>query len=369
MEQFLEREALNSNLKSVMDGDLIYPPNNQTKWDNERLSPLWDYIRGVSKSFEWKPFECILAFPARGNNISSMASLMNDLLVGKDGRPFPHYSEFQGKPTRVDAPPIERLREILAGRRKICMYDEIEHADTNVVHFKADENDGKRLIIEFYAFLWFEDWKYDLWSKRFIRDHLRYKDEIMCLAARVVNTIRSHVKNRSPENSQGLYDAVHIRRGDFQTQFPITEMSANEIVSELQDYIVPNSTLFICTDAFENMSFFEPIEKIYDVHYLHDFTETLFDVNPNFFGLVEQVVASRSRFFFGTYYSTFSSFVVRLRGYFSVKEMQDGYKAGVLRNTFYLPRKFKKEMHLYQAVRQPFYSRVSPVAWRDIDKK
>jgi hypothetical protein len=99
--------------------------------------------------------------------------MMADVLVGKDGRPFPHYSEYQGRPVNVDAPTIERFREILAGRRKICMYDRKIHEDNPVVHFKADKYDGTRLITQFYAFLWFEDWRHDVWSKRFIRDNLR----------------------------------------------------------------------------------------------------------------------------------------------------------------------------------------------------
>jgi len=47
------------------------------------------------------------------------------------------------------------------------------HNDYPVVHFKADQVDGTRLIVPFYAFIWFEDWRHDLWAKRFIRDNLR----------------------------------------------------------------------------------------------------------------------------------------------------------------------------------------------------
>ena len=58
----------------------------------------------------------VLAFPAAGSDENHLYSMMNDVLVGKDGRPFPDYSEYQGRPTNVDAPPIERFREVLAGR-------------------------------------------------------------------------------------------------------------------------------------------------------------------------------------------------------------------------------------------------------------
>ena len=55
------------------------------------------------------------------------------------------------------------------------MHDRKIHEDNPVVHFKADKYDGTRLITQFYAFLWFEDWRHDVWSKRFIRDNLADK--------------------------------------------------------------------------------------------------------------------------------------------------------------------------------------------------
>jgi len=50
----------------------------------------------------------VLAFPAAGTDDQHLFSMMADVLVGKDGRPFPHFSEYQGRPVNVDAPPIER---------------------------------------------------------------------------------------------------------------------------------------------------------------------------------------------------------------------------------------------------------------------
>mmetsp|Transcript_24407 Transcript_24407/g.49913 ORF Transcript_24407/g.49913 Transcript_24407/m.49913 type:complete len:307 (+) Transcript_24407:1922-2842(+) len=156
MEEFLKREALSGNLKSLETGESAYPPSNRTQWDNQRLNPLWNYLRRVTKSFEiWEPTQCVMAFPAVGSDIRSVAALMHNILVGADGRTFPRPNDFQGAPTRVDAPPTERLREILAERRKICMYDDNMHANYSVVHFKAEE-DGTRLITDFYTFLYFE---------------------------------------------------------------------------------------------------------------------------------------------------------------------------------------------------------------------
>ena len=62
MEQFLEREGLNGHLKSKLDGSTIYPPENQIRWDNRRLDPLWKYIRNVTKTFQWNPKQCVSSF-------------------------------------------------------------------------------------------------------------------------------------------------------------------------------------------------------------------------------------------------------------------------------------------------------------------
>jgi len=97
--------------------------------------------------------------------------MMDDVNTSKDGRPFPDPSEFQARPTNVDAPVIERFREILAARHQLCTYDKNMH--DKVLHFGADQADDTRLLVPFYSFLFFEDWKHDLWSKRFIRDNLR----------------------------------------------------------------------------------------------------------------------------------------------------------------------------------------------------
>ncbi|KAL9188523.1 hypothetical protein ACHAXT_006901 [Thalassiosira profunda] len=364
MEQFLEREALNGHLKSRVDEEAgaVYPPNNQIKWDNQRLDPLWTYIRSVGKSFKWNPKECVLAFAAAGTKEQQLFSMMADVLVEKDGRPFPHYSEYQGKPVNVDAPAIERFREMLAGRRKICMYDQSMHEENQVVHFKADpaDGDGTRLIANFYAFQLFEDWQHGLWSKRFIRDNVRYNNEIMCLSARIISALRGHARN-------GLYDSAHIRVGDFQQQFPMTKMDPTQMLAELQEHVAPGSTLFIATDE-RDPSFFDPLREVYDTKFIGDFGSLLADVNPNYYPLVEQVVASRGRIFFGTFYSTFSAFIMRLRGYYSVKERHDGHMTGVLLNSFYFGEEWKREMKLYQAIHKPLFGRDFPVAWRDIDR-
>lgn len=143
-------------------------------------------------------------------------------------------------------------------------------------------------------------------------------------------------------------------------------MDASEILAELKETIPPGGTLFIATNE-RNITFFRPIQEVYDVSFIGDFGSMLSDINPNYFPLVEQLVASRGRVFFGTFFSTFSAYIARLRGYWSVKEKHEGYMTGALQNTYFLPARYKKEMRLYQAIHKPLYQEF-PAAWRDIDR-
>ena len=100
----------------------------------------------------------------------------------------------------------------VADREELCIYD-IELQQKKLLHIQA--NRDVRLLTHFYAFIFFADWKQDLFSKRLVRDHVRIRDEIMCAAARVLEAVRERAKKK-PGNPEGLYDALHVRRGSIQ---------------------------------------------------------------------------------------------------------------------------------------------------------
>ena len=111
--------------------------------------------------------------------IDELKRVHGDMFAQKNGREKPSLEEFEGRPGPVDGPAEERMREMLCDRSKLCVYD-AELQEAPVVHFPASK--GSRLLTHFYAFVFFADWRADLWSKRFVRDHLRYIDEIMVRA-------------------------------------------------------------------------------------------------------------------------------------------------------------------------------------------
>lgn len=367
MEEFLEREAMTGNLVNQTTGKVAFPPFNRTKWDNLAYPPelrkLKAYLRDVTYKALWKTFSCLAAFPASGNHkdVEILKSIQAQLLNEKID-----VASFVDNPVPVNAPAIDRMRENLAKRSSICVYDE-EMQMQLVVNFMCNHELHIRLLVHFYAFLFFEDWRMDLWMKRFIRDHVRYKDEIQCAAARIIQAVRERSrKHPLPGIKPGEFDSFHIRRGDF--QFKETRISAEQIYLNSREELTPNATVYIATDE-TNREFFAPLQERYDVVFMDDFKDLLQGINTNYYGMIDQLVASQGRVFFGCWFSTFTGFITRIRGYHSVKDKLPGYEKGALPTSFYYaPITNKFALQKYVPMHHNFFPREFPTSWRDIDQ-
>ena len=84
-------------------------------------------------------------------------------------------------------------------------------------------------------------------------------------------------------------------------------------------------------------SFFEPFKEHYDVVFLDDFKEQIKGINTNFYGMLDQLIASKGRVFIGTWWSTLSGYVNRMRGYYIAKHKLDGYKDGSMESYYFYP--------------------------------
>lgn len=200
MQDFLKEEAMTGNLRNITSGKVAFPPGNRTNWDGMDPKELKEYLRDVTLTpLDWKPELCLAAFPSDDGpehfeELNNMMSVAN-----KEGLTW---KKFEDKPVDVDAAPLDRLLEASAGfQKKLCIYD-AEMQAAPVVHFMCYHKMRVRMLTHFYAFLFFEDWRQDLWGKRFVRDHLRYSDEIQCAAARVVAAVRKRARERIPWTTQ-----------------------------------------------------------------------------------------------------------------------------------------------------------------------
>jgi len=354
-EEFLHRYGKNGKLMNVKTGK----PEVWNEKSEHTSYSVKAYFRKIGVNPLWNPMDCIAAFPAaKGPEaIDHLRKAHKDMFAEVGGRKKPSLEEFEGKPIDVDAPLEERMRELLADRSEICVYD-TRLQEAHVLHFPAEK--GTRLLTHFYAFIFFADWRADLWSKRFVRDHLRYIDEIMCAAARVVEAVRKRSKNKD-----GLFDSMHIRRGDF--QYKKTRLEAKELIKKSKDKLEQGGLLYIATDE-RDKSFFKPFKDHYDVVFLDDFKEHIKGINTNFYGMLDQLIASKGRIFFGTWWSTLSGYVNRMRGYYIAKHKLEGYQDGSMESYYFYPDERKNQMKTYMPVKKPIYMREFPTSWRDIDK-
>lgn len=80
------------------------------------------------------------------------------------------------------------------------------------------------------AFAFFADRSMQSFYRRFVRDYMRYKDEIQCAGAELVGAVRADARRLAP-SFHGAYYALHIRRGDFQFKVRLMSLSVSHDLS------------------------------------------------------------------------------------------------------------------------------------------
>jgi hypothetical protein len=108
---------------------------------------------------------------------------------------------------RVEA----RMRRFGGGDRRAVYYEE-KYQKAHHLHFPGSQQ--YRILQHYYAFAFFASPAMQSFYKRFIRDYMRYRDEIQCLGHELVKAVRADA--RASGSPSGDYYALHIRRGDFQ---------------------------------------------------------------------------------------------------------------------------------------------------------
>uniref|UniRef100_A0A7S3P737 O-fucosyltransferase family protein n=1 Tax=Amphora coffeiformis TaxID=265554 RepID=A0A7S3P737_9STRA len=282
MEEFLKRVAMTGQMRNKVTNLVELPPQNLTDWNGQDVKVLKEWLRNVTHTPLWSPGSCLAAFPQDATEaaVNRLHGYMEEASKNPLKNPILQH------PPPVDSSPLVRLRENLAGRRQLCIYD-TEMQSEPVIHFMCYHKMRVRMLVHFYAFLYFEDYREDLWMKRFMRDHIRYKDPIQCAAARIVAALRKEF---------GDFDTFHIRRGDF--QFKRTRIEAKEIYNNVKDVLPEGRPLFIATDE-RDKKFFDPLKQHYEIRFLDDYKHLLDGVNTNFYGMIDQLVASKGKLFFG----------------------------------------------------------------------
>ncbi len=158
MEEFLKRKAITGQLKNITDGKVLRPPENRTNWDGEKMKPLWEYMRAVGpfpKGWE-DPTKSFAAIPSsKGEAAEKELQKAFDEIIASGVIPDP-LVDYVDEPVPVDGSMKDRMREMLAKRTSINIYDS-KLQNEELLHFRVEYEDA-RMLTHFYSFLFFQDW-------------------------------------------------------------------------------------------------------------------------------------------------------------------------------------------------------------------
>eukprot|EP00980_Cylindrotheca_fusiformis_P024726 scaffold12340_cov60-Cylindrotheca_fusiformis.AAC.2 len=148
MKEFLEL-FFEGKFRNKHTGDYSFPPKNLSDWNDctsQELNQLKMWLREEALLLEWDPEECMAAFPRPSNSSEELIDIHEE--IQREG--YPHYEEFVGKPTSVDASPKDGMRENWADRKGLCLYDsELQQAPW--VHFPVSHTGKYKSRIRIYG--------------------------------------------------------------------------------------------------------------------------------------------------------------------------------------------------------------------------
>jgi hypothetical protein len=190
-------------------------------------------------------------------------------------------------------PAFQRLRRFAAGRARFLQFTPPQQACETL-------RVTSPMLEHFYTFFFFADDANEHACRRFIRDYVRLRPELLALG-------------RSIAARLGAFSAAHVRRNDFLDQFPDQAIPDSRILEVLTAYLPKNLPLYVATDDRQH-SATALLRRHFNVRVAADFPE-IDALAPELLACVEQVVCALANSFVGTRLSTFSAYITRLRGY------------------------------------------------------
>jgi hypothetical protein len=264
---------------------------------------------------------------------------------------------------------IQRRVKKFCGVRPAVYYSKAMHG-APLWHFETMDL-RYRMLVHYYAQIFFTDPEIGNYYKRLVRDYLRYHDEVFCAAGKIMLALQYESYERDlvagvkrstldlDSELVGGYSALHIRRGDL--QFKEVKFSAKEWYENTKELWKRDEVLYIATD--ENFKpWFDDFRQSHSgqLRFFSDYHELadLDSIDPTLYGMIDTLIASRGTIFAGTWFSTFSGYIVRLRGYYGMSKFSTYYS--------YLERKYF--MHSWMNVGEgSLYAREYPTGWTGID--
>ena len=295
--------AVRSTYSQVWDGELR---ESWRQW--LRTHPLWP---------AWDPLKFMICHPDVDTAIGA----------GESG---------------ADSPFVDR-------RTAVELSPEFDSAE--LCHVKVEPQKGYRYLGQVATMIAFADADAAKQQRCLLKYGVVYRRQVFELAARVIDAL-------------GLYEygAIHIRRNDF--QYDVARTVPENTIDNIRQLLNDNELLYIATDE-TGSSFFEGFERIWPIRRWRDVcgdhSSAVLDpaeVPAELVGLVEQVICAGARCFIGSHLSTFSSYIVRLRGYMHAPDT----------STYFHTRKYEKPISMsgtQSVLRASDYTQEHPIMWED----
>ena len=348
MDEFLERETRNSTGRFAADP----PPRNSGPF-------LWAHLRSRGIDPNWRPSShCVLFGQASGSSQD----------VTSSERHFCERREALGYDTALAKAWLLHLASlnccplgVPAGHRCRWMVE------------------WSRMAWPFYTFLKARDAGTDRWAKRLVRDGMGYKDNIVAAAMSIIHRLNKGARASSQIDTGTMiaatantsFFAAHVRRGDLKGRTSATDQGFFRALGTLTNMSAsavkggePEQAQVLFVSSMEPKSYFDPLlSSKCSIFMLSDFDGVMeaHGLRPQVHGgLVEQVVAAHAQLFVGTDTSTFSSYIIRLRGYLGLS-LESAQLVSLSGHIHHLKESDKP--------RAPWFDREWSDAWKDIDEK
>lgn len=210
----------------------------------------------------------------------------------------------------IERTDVERLHDQYVDGRKLIEFTPWMNA-APVIYFPSDSE--YRFLGPVATMLASADDELPRLTRRFIKHHIRYHPRIFTIASELISSL-------------GLYQytAVHIRRNDF--QYKQTRTQAEETCNNIHELLSDDFPVYIATDEADD-DFRDVFRLKRTVFFWDDLMQKYSgpDFPEKLIGPIEQLICVGANRFVGTDLSTFSSYIVRLRGYTRAPDMASYY--------------------------------------------
>ncbi len=241
-------------------GAFDYRSSDDTHWK------LWrDWLHENSEMPDWNPYDTVIAFPDRAR--ADLSWVTADYIDGRD---------------IVEFTPVLNASPI--------------------IYFPS--NSGQRYLGPVATMLIGEDETLPALTRRFLKHHVRYHPAIFALAEECIRQLPGLFK----------YHAIHIRRNDF--QYEQTRANASTSLGNIEALLDQGLPVYVATDEVDE-EFRRSFRLNHQVYFWEDVMRryTGPGIPDGLIGPIEQLICAGAHRFIGTDLSTFSTYIVRLRGY------------------------------------------------------